>query len=44
MSMVRLKSIEDLKNLPKTKWNISQPADNDIRENAMATGILIFKF
>ncbi|XP_050521914.1 5-formyltetrahydrofolate cyclo-ligase [Daktulosphaira vitifoliae] len=38
MSMVKVKSINDIKNLPKTKWNISQPADNDIREDALLTG------
>lgn len=40
MVMVKVKSVEDLKSLPKTKWNISQPADNDIREDALTTGIL----
>ncbi|XP_050440335.1 5-formyltetrahydrofolate cyclo-ligase [Adelges cooleyi] len=38
MSMVKVKSLDDVKSLPKTKWNISQPADIDIRENAMLTG------
>lgn len=37
--MVSLESMEDLKNMPKTKWNILQPADNDVREDALATGI-----
>jgi len=39
MSMVKIKSVEDLESLPKTKWNISQPAYNDIREDALETGI-----
>lgn len=39
MVMVKIKSVEDLKSLPKTKWNISQPADNDKREDALTTGI-----
>lgn len=38
--MVKLNSVKDLKSLPKTKWNISQPADDDVREDALATGIL----
>lgn len=39
--MVKLKSIEDLQSLPKTKWNILQPADDDIREDALETGNLL---
>lgn len=38
MVMVRLKSMEDLKNLPKTKWNIAQPLETDQREDALETG------
>jgi len=38
MFMVKLKSIDDLQSLPKTKWNILQPADDDIREDALETG------
>lgn len=38
MVMVKMKSVEDVKGLPKTKWNISQPADNDMREDALTTG------
>ena len=38
MDMVRLKSMEDLSSLPKTKWNIAQPLETDQRENALETG------
>ncbi|XP_026812537.1 5-formyltetrahydrofolate cyclo-ligase [Rhopalosiphum maidis] len=38
MSMVKIKSIGELNSLPKTKWNISQPADDDVCEDALATG------
>lgn len=38
MVMVRLKSMEDLKSLPKTKWNIQQPLETDQREDALETG------
>ncbi|KAK0082001.1 hypothetical protein PV326_007380 [Microctonus aethiopoides] len=39
MIMVKLKSIEDYDNLPLTKWNIKQPADDDYdRDNAQNTG------
>lgn len=37
--MVKLKSFHDLKSLPRTKWNILQPADDDVREDALDTGI-----
>lgn len=42
MSMVKLNSFKDLQSLPKTKWNILQPADDDIREDALSTGIYYF--
>lgn len=44
MEMVRLKSFEEIEQLPKTPWNISQPADdedawlNPPRENALLSG------
>ncbi|XP_013786773.1 5-formyltetrahydrofolate cyclo-ligase-like isoform X2 [Limulus polyphemus] len=38
MDMVKLHSLEDLSKLPLTKWNIRQPADDDHREEALATG------
>lgn len=38
--MVKLESIEDLEGLPKTKWNIRQPVDDDVREDAMTSGKL----
>lgn len=40
--MVKLKSIEDYMTLPKTKLNISQPAEDDVREDAMDTGVNSF--
>lgn len=44
MTMVKTKSMKDIMSLPKTKWNISQPADNDVREDALKTGILQYVF
>ena len=40
MEMVRLKDMEDFHTLPLTKWNIKQPSDHDIREEALETGSL----
>lgn len=39
MKMVHLVSLEDYYNLPLTKWNIKQPADNDLRPDAVDTGM-----
>ena len=40
MEMLQLYSMDDMYNLPKTKWNIPQPAlDDDSREDAMKTGM-----
>lgn len=38
MEMVKLHSMDDFSTLPLTSWKIKQPADNDIREEALATG------
>jgi len=41
MLMVEIKSLDEINSLPKTKWNISQPADNDVHEDALTTGTLL---
>ncbi|XP_060560173.1 5-formyltetrahydrofolate cyclo-ligase-like [Ruditapes philippinarum] len=38
MKMVKLESFEDYEKLPETKWKIKQPADSDIRPDALETG------
>lgn len=39
MDMLKLHSLQDMKTLPLTSWNIQQPADDDnTREEALATG------
>lgn len=38
MNMVQLKSWADYETLPETKWKIKQPADDDIRAEALDTG------
>ena len=35
MEMVRLRDKQDYIDLPLTKWNIKQPADDDLREEAL---------
>lgn len=39
MDMLKLNSLQDMKTLPLTSWNIQQPAENDSsREDALDTG------
>ena len=38
MKMVKLESWEDYEKLPENKWKIKQPADDDIRQDALDTG------
>jgi 5-formyltetrahydrofolate cyclo-ligase len=40
MDMVRLYSWEDYEALPMTSWKIKQPADDEVRENALHTGLV----
>ncbi|XP_069462070.1 5-formyltetrahydrofolate cyclo-ligase-like [Ambystoma mexicanum] len=37
MDMVKLASAEEIARLPLTSWNIAQPADDEIREEALST-------
>lgn len=39
MKLVKLDSLEELANLPVTKWNIQQPADINGKEDALSSGI-----
>ena len=39
MDMVKLHSLDELGQLPLTKWNIRQPDESDARENALESGI-----
>ncbi|XP_069768151.1 5-formyltetrahydrofolate cyclo-ligase [Narcine bancroftii] len=38
MDMVKLRSAEEIQNLPLTSWNIQQPTEDDLLEEALATG------
>ncbi|XP_073160224.1 5-formyltetrahydrofolate cyclo-ligase isoform X2 [Lepidochelys kempii] len=38
MDMVKLTSAEEICSLPLTSWNIHQPCDNDVREEALSVG------
>ncbi|XP_036133896.1 5-formyltetrahydrofolate cyclo-ligase-like isoform X1 [Molossus molossus] len=38
MDMVRLASPEEISSLPKTSWNIHQPSEDEVREEALSTG------
>nr|XP_025855863.1 5-formyltetrahydrofolate cyclo-ligase isoform X1 [Vulpes vulpes] len=38
MDMVKLASPEEISSLPKTSWNIHQPGEDEIREEALSTG------
>ncbi|XP_076102402.1 5-formyltetrahydrofolate cyclo-ligase-like [Mytilus galloprovincialis] len=38
MKMVKLNSWQDYTELPETKWKIKQPADDDVRPDAIDTG------
>ncbi|XP_072889065.1 5-formyltetrahydrofolate cyclo-ligase isoform X2 [Hemitrygon akajei] len=38
MDMVKLSSVEEICNLPVTSWNIQQPAEDDLLEDALNTG------
>ncbi|XP_023597438.1 5-formyltetrahydrofolate cyclo-ligase isoform X2 [Trichechus manatus latirostris] len=39
MEMVKLASPEEISLLPKTSWNIHQPAEGEVREEALSTAV-----
>nr|XP_044619590.1 5-formyltetrahydrofolate cyclo-ligase isoform X3 [Equus asinus] len=41
MDMVKLASPEEISSLPKTSWNIHQPGEEEVREEALSTGSLL---
>uniref|UniRef100_A0A452SIT3 5-formyltetrahydrofolate cyclo-ligase n=3 Tax=Ursus americanus TaxID=9643 RepID=A0A452SIT3_URSAM len=38
MDMVKLASPEEISSLPRTSWNIHQPGEDEVREEALSTG------
>lgn len=38
MDMLKVHSMEDISSLPRTKWNIQQPATAEGRENPLTSG------
>ncbi|XP_073738245.1 5-formyltetrahydrofolate cyclo-ligase isoform X2 [Callorhinus ursinus] len=40
MDMVKLASPEEVSSLPKTSWNIHQPEEDEVREEALSTALL----
>ncbi|XP_032247776.1 5-formyltetrahydrofolate cyclo-ligase isoform X2 [Phoca vitulina] len=38
MDMVKLASPEEVSSLPRTSWNIHQPGEDEVREEALSTG------
>ncbi|XP_032247779.1 5-formyltetrahydrofolate cyclo-ligase isoform X5 [Phoca vitulina] len=41
MDMVKLASPEEVSSLPRTSWNIHQPGEDEVREEALSTGPVI---
>ena len=38
MDMVKLASPEEIASLPRTSWNIQQPGEDEVLEEALSTG------